>query len=436
MNTPHAQEQPRSLDAWLSYLENIHSKEIDMGLDRIVAVAQSLRVLQPSPKVITVAGTNGKGSSVAMLDAILQHAGYSTACYTSPHLVDYRERVLVNGKMLTEQEHCEAFSAVNAARGSTSLTYFEFGTLAALWLIQKHQVDVAILEIGLGGRLDAVNIVDADLSIVTSVDIDHVGFLGNDRENIGFEKAGIFRAGKPAICGDRLPPQRLLAHAQEIGAHLLCVQQDYDLEKSEQGWNFILCSELAKQSLTALKNLPEPQLPVVNALGVIAGLQHAGFKVSANNVAQGLQTATVAGRFEIWPGEPKVILDVAHNPHAARYLRDKLQALREQTSSDINIIAVCGMLADKDIHATLAELTLVIDSWHVATLPGTRAAQAAHLAGVLTQLQCRSKQFVSVANAFEQALAEAKPNDVIVCFGSFLTITAMYACKGRTIGGE
>ncbi len=436
MKTPHAMEQPRSLDAWLSYLESIHSKEIDMGLDRIVAVAQSLQVLQPSPKVITVAGTNGKGSSVAMLDTILQQAGYSTACFTSPHLVDYRERVLVNGKMLSEQEHCQAFSAVNEARASTSLTYFEFGTLAALWLIQKHQVDVAILEIGLGGRLDAVNIVDADLSIVTSVAIDHVGFLGNDRETIGFEKAGIYRAGKPAICGDRVPPQRLLAHAKEIGAHLLCVQQDYDLEKAEQGWNFKPCSEYATQSLTALNNLPEPQLPLVNALGVIAGLQHAGFHVSAENIAQGLIKATVAGRFEIWPGQPKIILDVAHNPHAARYLHDKLKMLRKQCFTEMKIIAVCGMLADKDIHATLAELTPVIDTWHVTTLPGVRAAQAVDIAAALTKLKCSSKQFDSVANAFKTALAEATANDVVVCFGSFLTVTAIYALEGRTIGGE
>lgn len=434
MNTPHAKEQPRSLNAWLSYLESTHSKEIDMGLDRIVAVAQSLQVLQPSPKVITVAGTNGKGSSVAMLDAILQQAGYSTACFTSPHLVDYRERVLVNGKMLTEQEHCDAFSAVNEARGNTSLTYFEFGTLAALWLIQKHQVDVAILEIGLGGRLDAVNIVDADLSIVTSVDIDHVGFLGNDRENIGFEKAGVFRAGKPAICGDRSPPQRLLTHAKTIGAHLLCVQQDYDLENTDQGWNFKLCSEQAKRSLTALDNLPEPQLPLANALGVIAGLQHAGFNVSVENVAMGLKEATVAGRFEIWPGEPKIILDVAHNPHAARYLYSKLQILREQSNVEIKIIAVCGMLADKDIHATLAELTPVIDKWYAATLPGSRAAQAFEIAEVLRALKSPSQQFNSVANAFEQALAESAPNDVIVCFGSFLTVTELYALKGRIIG--
>jgi len=436
LKTPKFHEQPRSLDAWLSYLESIHSQEIDMGLDRIITVAQTLNVLRPSPKVITVAGTNGKGSSVAMLDSILQHAGYSTACFTSPHLVDYRERILVNGKMLPEQDHCDAFSAINEARGDTSLTYFEFGTLAALWLIQKSQVDVAILEVGLGGRLDAVNIVDADLSIVTSVDIDHVGFLGNDRENIGFEKAGIFRAGKPAICGDPIPPKRLLEHAQAIGANLLCVKQDYDVEEAEQGWNFKLCSERAQQSLTPLKSLAKPQLPLPNALGVIAGLQHAGFAVNAESISQGLASASVAGRFEIWPGTPKVILDVAHNPHAARYLQGKLQTLRAESNDIIRVLAVCGMLADKDIHATLAELTDVIDTWYTAGLPGPRAAKAAQLSEQLNLLGAESKPFNTIKSAFEQALDEAGPNDVVVCFGSFLTITEIYALKGRTIGGE
>ncbi|HLV47816.1 MAG TPA: bifunctional tetrahydrofolate synthase/dihydrofolate synthase [Aliidiomarina sp.] len=435
MNTSHVQEQPRSLDAWLSYLESIHTQEIDMGLDRTLKVAQTLKVLNPSTKVITVAGTNGKGSSVAMLDAILREAGYSTACFTSPHLVDYRERVLVNGLMLPEEAHCEAFSAVNLARDNTSLTYFEFGTLAALWLIKRSQVDVAILEIGLGGRLDAVNIVDSDLSIVTSIDIDHVGFLGDNREDIGFEKAGIYRAGKPAICGDPNPPQRLLEHAQNIGAQLLCVKQDYDVQHTAEGWDFKLCSARAKLSLAPLHGLPEPQLPLANALGVIAGLQHAGFNVSDAEIAAGLKIAAVAGRFEVWPGTPQIILDVAHNPHAARYLSKKLAELRTQSVNETKVIGVCGMLADKDIHATLAELTGVIDTWYFATLPGSRAAKAEQLISSLGVMGPTPQSFDSIEAAFIKAQHEAGPNDVIVCFGSFLTVAAIYAFKGRTIGG-
>ncbi len=435
MNTPHVQEQPRSLEAWLSYLESIHNQEIDMGLERILRVAQVLKVLKLSPKVITVAGTNGKGSSVAMLDAILRQANYSTACFTSPHLVDYRERVLVNGQMLPEHEHCDAFSAVNKARGDTSLTYFEFGTLAALWLIQKHQVDVAILEIGLGGRLDAVNIVDPDLSIVTSIAIDHVGFLGNNREDIGFEKAGIYRAGKPAICGDPAPPKRLLEHAKNIGVNLLCVHQDYDAEATLTGWNFKPSSVRAKQSLTPLHDLPEPQLPLANALGVIAGLQHAGFKLAPSHIVAGLKTAAVAGRFEIWPGMPTVILDVAHNPHAARYLSTKLNALLAQGKNKPKIIAVCGMLGDKDIQATLAELRGTINDWYFATLPGARAATTERLILDLGTVESIPQSFGSIEEAFEQALCKAEASDVVVCFGSFLTVAAIYALKGRTIGG-
>ncbi|RUO43813.1 bifunctional tetrahydrofolate synthase/dihydrofolate synthase [Aliidiomarina taiwanensis] len=436
MSTSSYSEQPRSLDAWLSYLEQIHTKEIDMGLERITQVATTLGVLQPAKKVLTIAGTNGKGSSVAMADAILRQAGYSTACFTSPHIVDYRERVVVNGNMLSEQAHCDAFSAVEKARGETSLTYFEFGTLAALWLMKQHKLDVAILEIGLGGRLDAVNIVEPDASIVTSVDIDHVGFLGDNREDIGYEKAGIYRTGKPAICGDPKPPQRLVSHAQALGAQLFCVEQDYRHELDEHTWAFMPCSERGQEYLKPLQQLPVPQLPLANAPGVIAALQMLGLPISDEAMKRGLATAAVPGRFERWPGQPEVILDVAHNPHAAKYLHDKLMQIRRTQSTQGKVLAVCGMLKDKDIKSTLAELTPAISHWYVASLPGPRAACAEELAGVLDSMGQKAQPFMQVAAAYEAALAEAEPNDILVCFGSFVTVAALYEHKGRAFNGR
>lgn len=443
------QEQPRSLDAWLSYLEKLHSQEIDLGLERIRQVAAHLALLQPEATVITVAGTNGKGSSVAFLSAMLQEAGYRVGCFTSPHLVDYRERVQINGQLLPEQEHCAAFAAINAARGDISLTYFEFGTLAALWLLQKHQVDIAVLEVGLGGRLDAVNIIDPELSIVTSVGIDHIDYLGRDRENIGFEKAGIYRSQRPAICGDAQPPQRLLAHAEAIQAQLLCVEQDYGLERLANGrWHFQVKSARAAKYLTPLTNLPEPQLPVMNALGVIAGLQLAGFNLSREQVCAGLEKAQVAGRFEIIANKPLTILDVAHNPQAAQYLRKKVSQLLERKiaqkttqqaevkTSKIRVIAVCGMLNDKDIQATLAELTGLVDVWYLADLPGPRGAKAAELSQALGAETVPQQNFSCVTVAYENAQKDAGEQDIIICFGSFLTIAALYAVQGRKINGE
>src|SRR5690554_1443677 len=407
-----------------------------MGLERIKHVASSLGVLEPAAHVITIAGTNGKGSSVAMTDAILLQAGFSTACFTSPHLVDYRERVLVNGNMLSEQAHCDAFSAVENARGNISLTYFEFGTLAALWLIKQSKVDIAILEIGLGGRLDAVNIVEPDVSIVTSVDIEHVGFLGDNREDIGFEKAGVYRQGKPAICGDAKPPQRLLEHAEAIGAQLLCVERDYRHELGANEWTFMPCSVYAQSHLTPLYNLPVPQLPLANGPGVIAALQMLGLSIPDEAIRAGLKTAAVAGRFERWLGKPDVILDVAHNPHAARYLQSKLTQLLVQKPVQGKVYAVCGMLKDKDITSTLAELVSVITHWHVASLEGSRAASAGELAEILASFGHTAQTHSSVAAAYEEVIAQASAEDTIVCFGSFVTVAALYEHKGRSTNGE
>lgn len=416
-------EQPRTLNAWLSYLEQLHSTTIDMGLERTQRVAEALAVQKPAPFVFVVGGTNGKGSTVSMLEHILLAAGYSVATYTSPHIVDYRERVRINGHYLSEEAHCDAFAKVEAARQATSLTYFEFSTLAALQLIQQHEVDVAILEVGLGGRLDAVNVVEPNVSIVTSVDIDHIQFLGNDRERIGFEKAGIFRPNCVAICGDPDVPKLLLEHAQQIAARLYCVNVDFAANQSASHWDF----ECAN---SPWRELVYPHLPFPNAITTLAALHHSGLAVSREHVITGLQTATVPGRFEIWPGEPLRILDVAHNPHAARYLA---QRLREKGGA-VRVLAVCGMLNDKDIRATLHEMKPVVSAWYFASLSGPRGAKAQQLAELANGAE--QKCYESVKEALAAATAQAHRADVIVCFGSFYTVAAVYEAEGRIIGVE
>ncbi|MCC5854407.1 MAG: bifunctional tetrahydrofolate synthase/dihydrofolate synthase [Idiomarina sp.] len=413
----------RTLDEWLSYLETVHAQVIDMGLERTREVAERLAVLQPAPRVVMVGGTNGKGSTVRMIEEILRAAGLRTATYTSPHILQYRERVRVDGAQLTAEEHCRAFAAVEAARQDITLTYFEFGTLAALWLMREQQVDVAILEVGLGGRLDAVNIVDADVSVVTSIGIDHVSFLGNDREVIGYEKAGIFRSGRPAICGDPEPPLQLLKHAESVGAKLSCVGRDYQSSLEVQGWSF-------HHADIVLESLPRPKLPLPNAATAVAAVLALGLAPNYELIAQGLRQATMAGRFDIWPGTPTIILDVGHNPHAAKYLALQLADLPYRG----RLTAVCGMLGDKDIQGTLAELVPYVDAWYFGTLSGPRAATAfdlAHGIGHSDKAEC----FDSIEAAFTAARDAAHPDDVILCFGSFYTVAAIYALEGREICG-
>ncbi|RTE86865.1 MULTISPECIES: bifunctional tetrahydrofolate synthase/dihydrofolate synthase [Gammaproteobacteria] len=417
-------EEPRSLETWLSYLEKIHSQVIDMGLERVSKVAATLDVLKPAPFVFLVAGTNGKGSTVAMLDAILTSAGYRTATYTSPHIVDYRERVKVNGEWLAESEHCEAFQDVEDAREDTTLTYFEFGTLAALHLIKKKVVDIAILEIGLGGRLDAVNIVEPDVSIVTSVGIDHVDFLGSDREVIGYEKAGVFRANCPAVCGDLNPPLKLIKHAQETDAHLFLAGTDYGIESQDNSnWAFYMTG------MDETWVLPKPHLPLVNAATAVMALKQSGLKLTKESVIDGLQKAQVTGRFETLHNSPRVILDVGHNPHAANYLAQQLAKTGAK-----KVLAVCGMLKDKDIKGTLSVMESQVDHWYLGSLPSERGASSQQLAESLST-SAAFDVFSSITDAYNTALREAEDADVILCFGSFLTVSEIYKTEGKIIRG-
>ncbi|UXI00506.1 bifunctional tetrahydrofolate synthase/dihydrofolate synthase [Photobacterium sp. TY1-4] len=401
-----------SLADWLTYLENLHTSAIDLGLDRAMAVARRGDLTKPAPRVITVAGTNGKGSTCAILEAILREAGYRVGVYSSPHLVRYNERVRINGQELADSEHSRAFASIEQYREDTSLSLFEFGTLAALALFRTHQVEVAILEVGLGGRLDATNIVDHDVSVITSLAVDHVDWLGDDIEVIGYEKAGIFRTDKPAVCGQPNPPASVPAHADDIGAQLYQVGYQFDYQQHNGGWDW-QCGAFD------LKNLPLPSLPLPNAATALMALGVAELEISDEHIAAGLAKANLPGRMERVSESPLVIMDVAHNPHSAQYFAQQLAVIQQREQKQ-RIHAVVAMLHDKDIAATVAELKSVVDVWYPASLQGPRAASAdeivRHLAGQTYQA-CQTPE-----QAYDTALTQATEADMVIVFGSFYTV--------------
>jgi len=368
---------------------------------------------------ITVGGTNGKGSTCAYLERILIESGYHVGLYTSPHLLRYNERVRVDGEEASDALLVEGFERVEQARGDTPLTYFEFGTLAALAIFEARLVEVAILEVGLGGRLDAVNIVDADCAIVASVDIDHQSFLGADRESIGFEKAGIFRRGRPAIFGDAAPPVRLEEYAREIGADLQLYGRDFRAEASERQWDFV-------GRRGAKRALPFPSLrgrwQLRNASSALAALDELGDRlpVSLGEIKRGLMLVRLPGRLQVLPGRPVVVMDVAHNPHAARALAEGLGDMGFHE----NTLAVFAMLKDKDIAGVVDAMRGRIDRWYVAAADADRAAPASDVAAILAAkgLRDSTRVFTSIDSALEAARGDAGANDRIVVFGSFHTV--------------
>jgi dihydrofolate synthase / folylpolyglutamate synthase len=448
---------PRSLDDWLAYVSAQHPSTIALGLDRVREVAQRMGLpvggvapdvapaqdgaqssdvapaqagaqssdVAPAqagaqfPPVITVGGTNGKGSTCAMLECILLEAGYRVGLYTSPHLLRYNERVRIDGEDASDELLAASFEQVERARGDTQLTYFEFGTLGALAAFAAAKLDAMVLEVGLGGRLDAVNIVDADCAIVASVDLDHQAFLGNDRESIGYEKAGIFRAGRPAIFGDDNPPARLVEHAEALGARLQLFGRDFRFEAGERQWDFV-------GSRGAKRALPMPALrgrwQLRNASSVLAALDELQDRLplSLGEVKRGLTLVRLPGRLQVLPGRPSVVLDVAHNPHAARALAS---ALGDMGFSS-NTRAVFAMLADKDIGGVIDAIRHRIDAWYVAAADAERAAPAADVAALLAQrgLGEATRTFATVPSALEAARRDAGPDDRILVFGSFYTV--------------
>ena len=417
-----------TLGEWLAYLETLHPKSIAMGLDRVGAVYARLGIVLTCP-VITVGGTNGKGSTCAFLECMLRAGGFRVGAYTSPHFLHYNERVRIDGAVATDEALLESFAAVESARLTTPLTYFEFGTLAAFWLFARAGLDVLVLEVGLGGRLDAVNVIDADVAVVTTVAIDHVDYLGTTREDIGREKAGIFRAGAFAICADRNPPATLLAQASAIDARLLRIGIDYDFTAQDGQWSY-------RGPGGTRHGLPIPALrgayQLSNAATALAALDvlRDRLAVSMGAIREGLVGVELAGRLQVLPGRPVTVLDVAHNPQAATALADSLGSMGFHPQT----FAVFGIMSDKDIDSVIAALVPRVDRWYVASLPPPRGATCRDLRARLESVGVpvsAVREFADPAAAYRAAREAVAEADRIIVFGSFLTVAAVLVVTDR-----
>jgi dihydrofolate synthase/folylpolyglutamate synthase len=418
-----------NLNDWLTWQEELHWSTIDLGLDRIRQVAENMGLSGLPFPVITVAGTNGKGSTVAMLDALLSAEGYCTGVYTSPFILEYNERIKIAGDFASDELICDAFETIDQARKNTSLTYFEFGTLAAVWLFVQHKVDVAILEVGMGGRLDAVNIWDAALAIITNVDIDHVQWLGSDREKIAIEKSGIMRGNSPAICGDPSPPSSIATEARRIGATLFQLNTDFFFDVSKSLWHW-------KGWDVEYKNLPRPALSgdfqFQNAATTIAGLNaiKKRLPVSEASMQKGLGSVHLPGRLEIIQRQPDVIVDVAHNPHAAKQLALWLH----QNDIPGKTYTLFSMLADKDIKSVVTLLNAEITEWHIAPINDERGLKASQISEILQKSGINSaiKLYDTVTDAWKELQKRAAPQDRIIVFGSFFLVSELkYFLKNK-----
>lgn len=410
-----------NLDDWLAHCERLHPKTIDMTLDRVTAVWQRLEVQFTCP-VITVAGTNGKGSTCAMLESIGLQAGYRVGLYIKPHLVHFEERCRVQGESVAAQELVPHFEAVEQARGDITLTYFEFTTLAILRCLANSGLDMAILEVGLGGRLDAVNVVDADCAVLTTIDLDHVEYLGPDRESIGREKAHIMRPGRPAVISDPIPPASVLAHAEQIGADLWCVGRDFNHSGDRQQWAWAgRGRRLGGLAYPALRGANQ----LVNAAGVLAALEAIRLRLPmpAQAIRNGLALVDLPGRFQIVPGQPTLVLDVAHNPQSVSALALNL----DQMGFFPRTHAVFGAMRDKALGDIFQIMNPLVDAWHVCPLDSPRSASTDELAeSWMADARRRADStwctHADPAAALAAAMAVADPADRIVVFGSFYTV--------------
>ena len=411
----------KTLDKWLKWQEGLHFTAIELGLERCRRVANNMGLLNSSYNVISVAGTNGKGSSIALLDCILRNAGYKVGRYTSPHLLRYNERICINGEQVTDTELCESFDRIDRARGDISLTYFEFGTLAALDLFRQHDVQLAILEVGLGGRLDAVNILDADVSLISSIDIDHQEWLGNDRESIAREKAGIFRNLSPAICSDPNPPKSLLDCSKALGTPISLLGRDYQFSYSDTSWTW-------RSKDMCLEGLPRPMkycnFQIQNASGVLMVLANIQdeYPVSIENIKHALGSFRLSGRFQIIPGDIPKILDVAHNRESIKALVKNLKMVSCQGKTHI----ILGMLKGKEHRQVIKELEVVADSWHFVSIPHERGIEAKILASESRTLNETKdvSEYSSMKEALDKIRKLSMPDDRIVITGSFYTVGA------------
>ena len=413
--TTQSHSVKKNLTEWLSYLESIHSVEIDLGLQRISQVAERLSISFQHSQVVTVAGTNGKGTTCAFLENAILAQNKTCAVYSSPHIEQFNERLRINRQDIDDQSLVAAFEQIESTRGDISLTYYEYTTLAAFIILMAKQPAVIILEVGLGGRLDATNIIDADISVITTIDLDHQAFLGNTREAIGFEKAGIMRDSRPVVIGDTEPPASLALHAKSINSVAYFREQHFIVKKSTNNdWQW--------QSKTLkLNNLNVCHIPQDNAATAIMILELLAPKLeltlTAAFINQVIAQTKVPGRLEKFSCDCDVILDVGHNPQAARYLAQQVKAMTYD-----NIYAVIGMLSDKDITNTLAPLTSLVDSWHLGTLDVARGCEAKQLAQFLQLDNAKLNCFDNVSQAFKMAKQNAKATDLILVFGSFYTV--------------
>ena len=410
---PNAQSD---LSAWLCYLEQLHPSTIDLGLERVKTVAQRLNLLQPAPYIFTVAGTNGKGTTCKTLEMILLAANLHVGVYSSPHLLRFTERVRIDNQESTEQETINAFIQIENARGEISLTYFEYATLAALYQFKQAKLDVVILEVGLGGRLDATNIVDADVAIVTTIGIDHVDYLGSTRESIGREKAGIFKSKSIAIVGEPDIPMSILNTAKSVNCPIYCINHDWFYEqKSSDKWDFY-------SSRCQYQSLPIPKVPLANAATAIAALSYSSIQIETRQISEGLLNSSLVGRFQTINTDPLVIIDVAHNPHAADYLTKQLTLLQAEKNHLGKIRFVIAMLKDKDIKSTLS--ILKGDVWYCASLYGDRGCRGDILKQYLIEdNKFNVSTFDNVLDAYQAALHDAKKDDIIIVCGSFHTVS-------------
>lgn len=421
-----------TLEAWLTWLETCHPQEIELGLERTRKVAQRLDLLRPDATVITVAGTNGKGSCVATLEAVLNARGCAVGAYSSPHLLRYNERIRIGGTMAADADICDAFVAIDNARGAISLTYFEFGTLAALWLFKRQKLDYWLLEVGLGGRLDATNILDADVAAITPIDIDHQQWLGRDRETIGREKAGIFRAGKPVVCADPQVPQSVISHAQQLQCPLALIDRDFSWQLTDdRQWRLALSCGTNRRNLL----LPVPELPlpsVAAALQILALLDQLPPKAK---LAEVMGKLSLPGRFQqLQCAGKRLYLDVAHNPSAADYLAAQL---RSHLVDKVGVVV--AIMADKDIEACLRPLLPFAEHWWLATLPDIpRAAAPLQLRQILEGLGVKEDQITighsvsdTVSQLFAGGKAADKERDSLLITGSFYTVAAALSVCGK-----
>jgi dihydrofolate synthase / folylpolyglutamate synthase len=412
-----------SLAEWLGWLEQSHPKEIDLGLDRIRQVAERLDLLSPHAKVITVAGTNGKGSCVTATAGLLQTAGFSVGLYTSPHLLHYAERIQINGRPVTDGLICTAFEIIATAAAEISLTYFEYGTLAALVIFKQQNVDCVVLEVGLGGRLDAVNIIDADVAVITSIAIDHQDWLGDNREVIGREKAGILREHQIFVCADQHPPKTILDLAEQLKTNAYFIERDFSFSAHERSW--LWHGKTATDNDIHLPTMRAPHLPLPSMAAALQVVQLLNIELTATQIEQCLLNLELAGRFQkVVFQDREFILDVAHNPAATEYFAKRLRAEPAVGKT----FAIVAMMSDKDRLASLANLVGLVDEWYLldlATIP--RAATTFALTENLDYLNVSVKNSGDINSLMIELLTRAQPQDRILVFGSFFTVAAALA---------